>query len=204
MKRLKIYLFLAFTFLAMEGFSQQMSYHDIVGLSWEMSFPTGNNFLSKSSPAGGRLEFRRMVNQNFSAGLAFSWNSFSEYFSTRTYKNDQGVAVTTDMVREIYTAPITAIFHYYPTLSNRMVKPYVGLGIGGQYAEQNVYFNIYEINSNDWGFVVRPEIGTLVRFTPSWAALLTFSYNYSTNKNKAFDQNSLQQFAINLGVAGLF
>ena len=192
--------------IAFSAFSQkQMSYHSIAAASWEISFPTGNDhFLTKTSLAGGRLEYRRMVAPNISAGLAFSWNSFDEYFNTQTYKTPSGSAVTTDMVRQIYTAPITAIFHYYPTVKSKLVRPYVGVGLGAQYAEQNIFFNIYEVSGTGWGFVVRPEIGAVVMFSESAGALIGFSYNYSTNKNDAFKVNSLQQFAINIGVAGFF
>ena len=203
MKSLKIYIAFSLVLFMSKAYAQS-DLHNLGALSWEISFPAGNNYLTESSLAGGRVEFRKMINPRFSAGLAFSWNSFDQYVGKQTYKTPSGFLVTTDMVREIYTAPITAIGHYYPEVGSKMFKPYVGVGLGAQYAEQNAYFNIYQITNDNWGFVVRPEIGVLVEFNHSVGALLTLSYNYSTNKNKAFDMNSLQQFGINIGVAGLF
>jgi len=205
MKSLKIILAIC-VLGVMNGYSQShMNYHSMIAGSWEIAFPTGNHdFLTKTSLAGGRIEYRRFINGQFSAGLAFSWNSFDEYFNTQTYKTAGGSVVTTDMVRQIYTAPITAIFHYYPQLGPKMIKPYVGVGLGAQYSEQNIFFNIYQVGDDNWGFVVRPEIGAVVMFTENWGALVTFSYNYSTNKNEGFGVKSLQQFGINIGIAGLF
>lgn len=202
MKFLKIILLSAGLFGVEKDFAQ-MAHPNIVALSWEIAFPTGNDFLSKTSFSGGRFEYRYMVQPNFSAGLAVSWNSFDQYFGTRTYHTNNS-AVTTDMVREIYTAPITAIFHYYPSARGKMLKPFIGIGLGAQYAEQNTYFNIYETTANNWGFVVRPEIGGLLRVGRGAAILISGSYNYATNKNSSFNISSLQQFAINIGIAGLF
>lgn len=203
MKSLKIILFAAGVLIAGRGYSQSGGVQGILALSWEVSIPSSNNFLSKTSTEGGRIEYRKMLNPRISAGLGLSWNSFQQYVSNKTYSKN-GTAITTDMVRQIYTAPITAIFHYYPAVGNKALKPYIGIGLGAQYAEQNAYLNVYEVSDYNWGFVARPEIGTLLRFNRAWAALVTFSYNVSTNKNKTFNTSSLQQFGINVGIAGLF
>lgn len=175
---------------------------NMVALSWEVSFPTNNDFLKETSWAGGRIEFRHFLKPNFSIGLGLSWNAFDEYIPTKTYKNIGGnTAVTTDMVRQIYTVPMTALAHYYFTVSNKNIKPYAGLGLGAQYAEQNAFFNVYEVGDNNWGFVVRPEIGSLFRIGSNAHILFAGSYNISTNKNDAFDISSLKQFALNLGIA---
>lgn len=175
---------------------------DFGALSWEIAFPSDNNYLSKTSFSGWRLEYRRMLKPTLSVGLAASWNAFDSYFGTKTYKSADGAsAVTTDMVRQVYTVPITLITHYYPATNNKMLKPYGGVGLGTQYTEHNTYYNIYQATENNWGFVVRPEIGTLVRFGTSPAsALLSIGYNIATNKNKVFDVNGINQFTINIGI----
>lgn len=193
----------------MNGYSQMTrvssTQDDIMSLSWEIAFPTNNNYLTKTSFAGGRFEYRKMIKPTFSVGLAVSWNSFDQYFGTNTYQTANGAqAVTTDMVRQIYTVPITATAHYYPQTSNKILKPFFGLGVGTEYAEQNSYFNIYALTSNNWGFVVRPEIGTLITFNHYWSGLITGSYNYATNKNNAYKISGLSQWALNIGIAWRF
>src|SRR5689334_13582447 len=129
----KIFLAAAF---AMNFTAQGQSLHnvkDIVGGSWEIAFPSDNKFLSKTSLAGWRFEYRKMVAHDVSVGLAISGNAFDEHFPTKTYSKGT-TAVTTDMVRQIYTLPMTAIFHYYLN-SGKMLQPYIGAGLGAQYTE---------------------------------------------------------------------
>ncbi len=60
--------------------------------------------------------------------------------------------------------------------------------------------NIYGAESNNWGFVARPEIGLLAKFNYDIAGLLGEAYNYSTNKNNAFNISHLSQIPITIGV----
>lgn len=200
MKYLKIVLLLlgtgCFSFAKAQTHSP-----DFFGVSWEIAFPANSGYLTKTSLAGGRLEYRRKLNPQFSVGIAASWNSFDQYFGSQTYQSkDGGRAVTTDMVRQIYTVPITLIGHYYPKMANKAIQPYIGIGLGTQYAEQNAYFNIYELSNYNWGFVARPEIGTFFNFQSNFKIMLTASYNFATNKNSEFNISHINQFGINVGV----
>jgi outer membrane protein W len=172
------------------------------GLSWEVASPSNNPYLSKTSWAGGRIEYRHMIKREISLGLAMSWNSFDEYVGQKTYTGSgTGSAVTTDMIRQIYTLPLTATIHYYPNaVVKRKVRPFVGLGLGGQYSEQNSYFNIYQISNNNWGFVMRPEIGANFMIASELSILGTLHYQYATNKTPNLNMNSLSQFGFNLGL----
>lgn len=191
-------------FFATASFAQSGAMTNLFAGSWEIAFPTNSDFLTKTSLAGGRLEYRKFIKQNVSVGLAASWNSFDQYFNTQTYQKSDGTgAVTTDMVRQIYTVPITATVHYYFKGSTH-VLPYVGIGIGTQYSEQNAYFNVYELNSTNWGFVVRPEVGVLLPFNRYWNVLLAGGYNFSTNKNDEFKIDNLKQWTLNVGLACKF
>jgi outer membrane protein W len=177
--------------------------NQFVGISWEIAIPLGD-VVSKTSTSGGRGEYRKFFNDNFSAGIAISMNSVEQYYDTKTYeKGDGSVAVTTDMVRQAFTMPMTLIAHYYPTVPNRRIKPYIGVGLGAEYSSQNLYYNVYVIDNNNWGFVVRPEIGTLVSFNEKLAGLASVSYNYSTNKIEELKVDNFQQVTFNVGLAFL-
>ena len=166
-------------------------------VSYEVAVPSG--FLTKTSWSGVRFDYRRMLSPNFSVGIASSWNSFSEHVDKSTYQKEDGTgAVTGDMVREVYTVPITLSFHYYFG-SGGKVKPYLGVGLGTQYADQSVFMNIYEVDDYNWGFVARPEIGVIVPVKIG-GVYLSAAYNYATNKNDAFKIDNLQHFAFNLGL----
>ncbi len=169
--------------------------------SWEIAFPTNTDLLSKTSFSGGRVEYRHFLqNGSFSIGIAGSWNSFDQYTAKQTYEYETGNgAVTTDLIKHIYSTPITLTGHYYFKLSSNMFKPYVGVGLGAQYSEQNLFFNIYEVDNSDWGFVVRPEAGVLVRFAPSFGGFVSCAYNYATND--AYKADHLEHIAVNIGFA---
>lgn len=176
---------------------------DFTAFSWEIAIPTGNKYLTETSLSGWRLEYRRMIKENFSVGLAVSWNAFDENVPTKTYSSPSNAsAVTTDMIRQVYTVPITAIGHYYFNTGMRLLQPYIGIGLGTQYAENNTYFNIYQLTENNWGFVGRPEIGAVISFGQSSPVkgLVSAGYNWSTNKNEGFDIDNWAHFTVNVGI----
>jgi outer membrane protein W len=174
---------------------------NFVFVGYEVSAPTNQNYLTETSWSGIRFDYRRILSPNVSIGIGVSFNTFNQYFPTTTYQRQDGSgAVTGDMIRQIYTAPITLSAHYYLT-SKSLIKPYVGLGLGTEYAEQNAYFNIYKIGYNNWGFCLRPEAGIIARFNREFAGFVSVAYNYSTNSNPAFHIDNLTQIPFTIGVA---
>ncbi|WP_183576343.1 hypothetical protein HDF18_21045 [Mucilaginibacter sp. X5P1] len=121
---------------------------DLFSVGYEVAIPTDNNYLTKTSWQGARFDYQRMITSNVSVGIGVSYNSFNQYFHEQTYQRADGTgAVTSDMIRQVYTSPITASVHYY--FQGDMIKPYVGIGLGTEYSEQNAYFNIYEVSSRN-------------------------------------------------------
>lgn len=172
---------------------------DMFFVGYEVAIPTSTDYLSETSWNGFRLDYRHMVTPNVSIGLAMSFNTFDEYFDRQTYqKQDGSGAVTSDMIRQVYVTPITATVHYY--LSGNKIRPYVGLGMGTQYSEQNAYFNIYSVSVNNWGFVARPEVGLTARFNSNVGGYLSVAYNYGTNQNNAFNIDNISYVPVTIGL----
>ncbi|HEY6976643.1 MAG TPA: OmpW family outer membrane protein [Chitinophagaceae bacterium] len=198
MKKLLLITILCIALLSKNNAQSFSSLPDKFFIGYEPAFPTGD-FLSEPSWAGGRVEYRRMIKPNFSVGIAGSWNSFDEYVPRTTYQKPDGSgAVTTDLVKEIYTVPLTLSGHYY-FKSGKKILPYAGLGLGTEYSDQTLYFNIFSTDDNNWGFVVRPEVGLIYPFSSSTALYLSGAYNYATNKNDAFNIDHLAHFAVSIG-----
>lgn len=195
-----LFICLAFIAFSTKNKAQSLSFmQDKFFLGWEVAVPS-NDLIKKTSWSGGRFEYRRMVKPNISVGIGGSWNSFSEYVPRTTYQKEDGTgAVTTDLVKDIYTVPVTASMHYYFKGSTH-VKPYIGVGLGAQYADQTLYFNIFSVEENNWGFVARPEAGAIVPFNTYWGLYVSAAYNYASNKNEIYDTKSLSQFAFGLGL----
>jgi outer membrane protein W len=197
-----ILIAIGYMFLYTQAGAQMEKRSSLMHLSWEIAFPVSNPYLSETSLSGGRFEFRQMIKPNTSVGLAMSWNSFDEYVGRKTYTSGDGAtAVTTDMVRQIYTLPITAVIHRYFYGKSKKLVPNIGIGLGAMYAEQSSFINIYEISSENWGFVVRPEAGLMYEMGSGFYGQLGASYQWASNKNEGLKLNSLSQFAINVGIA---
>jgi hypothetical protein len=182
---------------------QAQRLHNLYGFSWEVSFPAGTEFIDKVSYAGGRFEYRHFIKENLSVGGAISWNNFGQYVSRQTYENaDQTQAITTDMYRTVFNLPMTVNAHYYFG-GGVTFKPYVGLGLGAQYSDQEAYYNIFISEDENWGFIARPEIGTLINLgsTGGFRMMLGGGYNYSTNSNSSFRIDNLSTYWVSVGIA---
>lgn len=204
MKKLAI-LFLFFIAISKDDHAQTptqtQSYTvtDRFFIGYEVAFP-GGDFISRTSWSGGRFEYRIMIKPNVSVGIGSSWNSFEQYTPRTVYQKEDGSgAITSDIIKQVYTVPITASAHYYFRGKEKLL-PYLGVGLGAQYSDQTVYLNIYALDENNWGFVVRPEIGLIYSFNPAFGMFLSGAYNYSTNKNDAFDIDNLHHFAVTIGI----
>jgi outer membrane protein len=184
-----------------EIYTYTMTADDQFVLNWEMAIPSGINLLGENSYSGGRFDYKHFVEGGkLAVGASLGWNSYNEYTAPKVYKTPDGSsAVYTDMVRHIYTLPIAVNAYYF--FFKRNIKPYVGLGFGTVYSEQDSYFNIYVINESNWGFLVKPEIGLQLEINETFGLATYATYNYSTNNSNEFNIDQLA--SINIG-AGLY
>ncbi|HEY4325897.1 MAG TPA: outer membrane beta-barrel protein [Mucilaginibacter sp.] len=199
MKKLA-YIIIILTGLCKYAHGQTNAGTNLFFVGYQVAIPSSNgDYLSATSWAGFNFDYRYTIKPNITVGIGTSFNSFSQYFPKQTYQKPDGSgAVTSDMVRHIYTAPITASIHYY--LEGGMLKPYVGIGIGTEYSEQDAYFNIYQVYSKNWGFVVKPEVGVLGKFSRDMGGFISVAYNYATNSESDFNISHLSQIPITIGL----
>ncbi|GAO41111.1 outer membrane beta-barrel protein [Flavihumibacter petaseus] len=197
MKKILVILLLTLVYV---GASAQKTGANLFSAAWDVSFPTNNDFLTKTSLAGFRFDYKKFLTDNLSVGATLSWNSYEQYIARQTYEKDR-TAVTTDMERTIYNVPMALTAHYY-FKGPKTIRPFAGLGIGAQYSDQTIYYNIYQTDVDNWGFLLKPEIGAYYPLGTRGAAIvLGGSYAWATNKNDAFRINSLTNFSVHLGFA---
>ena len=195
----KIFLQVCFSLL-MAG--SAVSQDHLFGISWEMNFPTNSDYLDEPSFAGGKFEYRYFVKKNFSIGMAVNWASYEQKVPRQTFeKPDGNSAVTSDFVAIAYQVPITATAHYY---FNKMkfIEPYVGIAMGAQSLVQDLYYNVYISSNSSWGFVVRPEVGVIIKPDSfnGWGFLVNAGYSYATNETEAINRNNFSNVGVGLGV----
>ncbi len=167
--------------------------------NWQPGFPTGNDFLSNFSARGFNFGYNHYIKDDLAVGIEFAWNNFYQYQPKKTYQFSDGAA-TTDLYKYIYTAPITVnVTHYFK--GGEHITPYVRLGLGAQYSEQNLYYNVYETTNENWGFVAIPEVGAQIRFNKynPWSLNIGARYSFSTNSHSDFGINNLKTLNFLLG-----
>ncbi|NND78584.1 MAG: outer membrane beta-barrel protein, partial [Maribacter sp.] len=134
-------------------------------INWEVAIPNNSNYVTKTSFSNGRAEYRYLYNDQFAIGASIGWNSFSEKVDRQLYETPDGSnAVFTDLIRQVYKLPISLDGYYYIGAGEDF-RPYVGLGLGANYAQQEVYYNVFVTEDKNWGFLARPEIGAQYMFS---------------------------------------
>jgi hypothetical protein len=175
-------------------------------IGWDVNIPMGSDkFVEDISWAGGKLEYRKMIDDKFSVGIDLSWNSYYTYKSYQTFHVNTNTDITTDLYKYLYTLPMAITADYYIP-SHGIFVPYVGLGIGATYAEPKLYTNIYEANFENWGFLIRPELGTIIKFDPAsdMGILVAARYSASTNQESVLKIDNLQALGFQLGFTWLY
>ncbi|MDO6473737.1 OmpW family outer membrane protein [Maribacter sp. 1_MG-2023] len=168
-------------------------------VSWGLGVPLNNDYLSKISFRNVRLEYRHYIENNFAVGISLGWNSFDEKTDKQLYETEDGSnAVYTDLVRQVYLLPFTANA-YYNFNNNGNIRPFMGIGLGAQFSQQEAFFNAFVIDDKNWGFLVRPEIGVQFQINSEFTILANTSYSYATNSSDFFPIDNLKHFNIGIG-----
>jgi hypothetical protein len=63
-----------------------------------------------------------------------------------------------------------------------------------------MYYNNFVSEDKNWGFLVRPEVGAIIKFQDQWGALIGASYAYSTNKNPSLGIKNLGDVNFQIGL----
>lgn len=175
-------------------------------IALDVNKPTSNTaWIDGISAAGGKLGYRGFIRPNFSAGLDIGWTNFDKYEPTSTKQNPTG-AITTDYFHYIYQYSAVASGQYYFKEEDEdRFFPYAGLGLGANTNEYVLYYNIYEDSERSWGFLARPEVGVLFRFSDrsSLGIMAALHYDYSTNKSDKFNYNNFTALGFQIGLIGM-
>jgi opacity protein-like surface antigen len=173
----------------------------LYSFSWDINVPLNNkDFIENTSAAGAAFQGRYFINPNFSIGGEIAWSSLYQYAPRKTYQFENG-AVTTDLYKYLYMLPMSANAHYYFNPDSKLM-PFAGIGLGAMYSEQDIYFNIYNLYATNWGFLVKPEAGAILKFGrySQSGAILGVRYNYATNRESDLRINSIQTLSVHLGL----
>ncbi|MEI7724259.1 MAG: hypothetical protein WCK09_04095 [Bacteroidota bacterium] len=174
--------------------------------SWNTTFTMGdfNKWVGNASPAGFDLGGRYLVQGGLTAGWNISWQRVSQIYDNETFTiPDLGIAINATNYRFTWMVPFQAVIAYH-LMPEKMVSPYIGLGIGGDYMEHHLMVQEYDVYKTRWDFSLTPEVGALIKFGnyASWGALVAFNYKWTTNKIDLYEttSNNLQMLNLKVGL----
>lgn len=172
------------------------------GVGYNITQPLNNSFTDKTGFSGGHIEAEYYIDNTYSVGFNAGWNTLLKYIPTKTYSliSEPG-AITTDMYNSVFNTAYTLFGRYHFKQNNRF-KPFVGLALGAQSTEYAQYYSIYQEVKNSWGFVARPEVGTVIRISKNNRTnlIVGLDYSYATNSDTDISIHNIQGVELNVGI----
>ena len=108
--------------------------------SWNTAFTIAdfNKWVGNASPAGFDMGGRYFVKDGIAVGWNISWQRVSQIYNSQTYTiPDKGVAINAENYRFTWMVPFQGVIAYHIN-PEKMISPYLGLGIGGDYMEHHL------------------------------------------------------------------
>lgn len=177
-----------------------------LNVSWGGYFPTGSGFVQNVSWTQFSLKWEYRIIPQLGTGLSIGYGFHKE--SGWTLDHFNGAIVTGDSKRKLTQIPIQAQVSYYPIGARQSyIQPYIGVGIGGQWARYDLTGTVIQTSGiKNWGLVVTPQIG--MRIYPSKTEIfwldVNVAYRYATNEWKLASIKGQQGIIPTLGVGFSF
>ncbi len=174
--------------------------------SWNNTFPMGDfsKWVDRASCAGFDIGGRFLVMEGLTVGFNVSWQRVGQSYDYETFTiPEKGIAINATNYRMTWMVPMQAViaYHFVP---DRLISPYIGLGIGGDYMEHHLMIQEYDFYETKGDFTLTPEVGALVKFGryANWGALVAFNYKWTTNKIEIYQEKSknLQMLDLKVGL----
>ncbi|MCU0415555.1 MAG: outer membrane beta-barrel protein [Cytophagaceae bacterium] len=197
-----LYILLLSLGVLSNGLAQELPFQSAFLVKYDVNIPLANrNFLDNTSFVGFEIEGKWKVASNITCGIGVNWSTYYQYQPRATYPVRDGLDITTDLYKYIYTLPITFNTQYHFTPGEQVI-PYVGMGIGTCYANHKVLFNGYETSDHNWGIALRPEIGAAIFLGRESTTALhaAIRYSYLSNGNEELNYNNFQSLGFQLGL----
>ena len=165
---------------------------------------SSSDFVSNYSWRGAQFNGQIFLIGNLAVGFKLGFNNYYSNVAPRLYDYGNGFRVYANTYRYVRQVPfqVGAVGHLFP---NRIFKPYAGLFIGLCYATQSVFIQEVKSRTENYGFILTPELGFYLKFGKRVPAgiKVAAAYNLATNKYKhgMNDFKDLQSFNVNIGLA---
>lgn len=176
-------------------------FRNYFSVSYDVNKPlSGTDVANDISFQGAKVGFRKLFNNGFMAGVDFSYATYDDYIPRDTYTFDNG-ALTTDFYPYAYSYGLTVAGDYLFARNNRL-SPFIGVGVGASFIDYTLYYNVFSNSDTQWGFLVRPEAGLLLRLgsREAWGLTAGVHYDYSTAKNERLGYDDFSNVGASVGI----
>ncbi len=200
MKRIIFIALFAIIGLSMNSQAQVRQYYSA---GWDVAFPVGNfsDYISDPSLRGFFISGNIFVTKGLSIGFQFGYNSFSENKDRQTYYISDGLAATAASYNYLVTAPLRVGAYYHFNIKD-VIEPYVGIGFGINYIDEEMLIQDWEVYDNQWSFLLNPEVGLRIPFGQAPLALgIRCGYNLNFNSFQLFGTEYKNFQSVNLGLS---
>lgn len=165
-------------------FTANAQYNSFWSFNWQMSQGSGdmNEYANEFSPRGFEMEGRYFISPQIAIGGKLAWNGIYEKKTRDTYKYTENLSINSIQRRYLYSMPIMVNASWFPLEydNENTFFPFISIGAGTIYTEQETDNGLYYSSNNQWSFAVNPEIGTIIKFGDSFGINLKAGYTYGT------------------------
>jgi outer membrane protein W len=141
------------------------------------------------------------INDHWAVGGASGFQDFYQKYPRQVYKGSDGSDISAVLTNSIQTVPLLAKGQFSFLGGTHTVKPYVALGVGGNFITYRQFVGEYDDSKTAFGFAAAPELGVNIAFGP-WASSAGLNvgaaYNYMPFNYAGL--NNLNNLALRLGI----
>lgn len=166
-------------------------------VQYSVAYGTGklHDFICNTSWRGATMDYRKYINGGqIGIGGTIGWNAFYKAKLNHTFV-DGTKTITGDSYNYSSSVPIMAAADYYFS-PNQKINPFVGLGIGTTYTQDDLDMGLYTYQLSNWHFSMQPELGVIVSPSPGFGIIISGKY-YTAFKTSTSDAHNY--FATNIG-----
>jgi hypothetical protein len=192
----KLYIFILLILFSLG--SKVMAQAGIFSLQYSVAYTVGdfNDFIGSVSWRGTTVEYRNLITPNIGVGFELGWNGFYQDKGYDTY-----TIGTESLSGKQYgycsSYPMLAAADYY-FMPDYTINPFIGLGIGTQYTNNELDMGLYYISEHAWHFDLRPEAGIIINPGAEVGIIICAKYFQAF---KTGDIKSRSYFTTNIGFA---
>ncbi|MEG1556060.1 MAG: hypothetical protein RR356_04975 [Bacteroidales bacterium] len=160
-----------------------------------------HQFIPNYSWAGFQISGQFNILEHLAIGVKFGLNHHYGYKASETYPLGKGMTIYASTYRYLRHIPF-GVGVFYNILPDKIVKPYIGFHIGGNYETQSIYIQDIQFHDDQYGFELSPEIGAFFQFGKAPCGLkLSAIYTWGTNQYVfgGTKFKNYQCFNVNLG-----